>query len=93
MLTSHAIFSIEELDNYFTAGTHSAIIFDHDVFEGLHETTRDITCISRLYSRINQTFATSHSVEIEFRWGQARQIAVCDETLRICTVVILGEVR
>ena len=66
VLASHAILTIQELDDDFTAGTHSAIILDHHVLEGLHQTTRDVTGICSLHSRIDQSFATAHCVEVEF---------------------------
>lgn len=92
MLSSHAVLTVEELDEDFATRAHRAVIFYHDVFESFHESTRDISCISRLDSRINETFTASHSVEVEFRGSQSGQVAVGDEAFRLGAIVVLGEV-
>lgn len=80
VLASHAIFSIQELNDLLLTGPNSTIILDHHIFKGLDESALDVTSLGSLNGGINETFTATHSVEEELRGGQAAQIAVLYET-------------
>ena len=93
MLASHAVLTIEECNDDFAARSDSAIVLYHDVFERLHQSTRNVASIGSLDGRIDQTFTASHRVEVKLRWRQSCQVAVSDEAFRWCRVIVFCEMR
>jgi len=92
-LTCHAIFTVNKLDQMVTRCSHSTVILDHDIFESFDQSSRNVTSLGSLDSSVNQTFSTTHSVEVKLRWSKSTQIAALDEAFRLGSKVILGEVR
>mmetsp|Transcript_11451 Transcript_11451/g.22494 ORF Transcript_11451/g.22494 Transcript_11451/m.22494 type:complete len:848 (-) Transcript_11451:1065-3608(-) len=91
--TIHAVLTIKELDNITTAITHSVIITHTEILKSLNETTLNITSLSCLTSSINETFTTTHGVEVELLRGETLEVRVFDETTRLGTKIILVKVR
>ena len=93
MLRHHAIFSVQEVDQHFARCSHSAIIFDHEIFQRLDQTSLDIACVCSFDSRIDQSFAPAHRVEVKLGRSQASQVRTRHETFRFRSVIVLGKVR
>jgi hypothetical protein len=88
-----SIFSVDELDNLVSGGSHSAIIFHLNIFQCFDESSLDITGVCSFDSSIDETFSTAHSMEVEFLWGKTSYIAVGHETLTLWTKVVFTEMR
>lgn len=91
ILTSHTVLTVQELDYLTLACAHSTIVVYHDIFESFNESSLNIASLCSLDSSIDQSFATSHSVEEEFLRSEPDEIAVFDETLALRAEVVLGE--
>ena len=86
------VLTVEELNDLVFRCSHCAVVFNHDIFQGLNKTTLNITGLCGLNGSIDESLATSHSVEEEFLGSQTCQVAVLDETFTRWAVVVLAKV-
>jgi len=93
MFGHHAIFSVQEVDQNFARSSHRAIILDHQILQCLDQSSLNVTSVSSFDSSVDQSFTTTHRVEIKLGWSQAGQVRTRHETFRFGTIIVLGEVR
>lgn len=64
----------------------------HKTLHCFDQSSLNVAGLGCLYSRIDKSFSTTHSVEEELGRCQAGQIRVLDEAARLGTVVVLDVV-
>ena len=88
-----SIIPVRELDDFIFVVAHSHIVFHLQIFQAFDQAALDITRLWGLDGRINNTDTTTHSVEEEFRRGQARDKGVFDKPTRGRRVIKFREMR
>ena len=88
-----AIFTVNELKNLISGGSHSLIILDLYIFQCFDQPSLDVSSFGCLACCINQTFPTAHSMEVKFLRSQPEEITICYEYLAIRAIIILTVVR
>mmetsp|Transcript_115295 Transcript_115295/g.235680 ORF Transcript_115295/g.235680 Transcript_115295/m.235680 type:complete len:467 (+) Transcript_115295:4900-6300(+) len=85
----HAIFSVQELDDLATRGSHGPVVPSHHRFHGFHQTALDVSGFCRLAGGIDQTLSTTHGMEEKFLRGQPAKVAVFHESTRLGSEIVL----
>mmetsp|Transcript_12245 Transcript_12245/g.18981 ORF Transcript_12245/g.18981 Transcript_12245/m.18981 type:complete len:238 (+) Transcript_12245:198-911(+) len=91
-LGSHSIFSVEELDDLIPRSSHSLIVLDLDIFKCLDKSSLDVASIGSLDCCIDQSFSSSHGMEVELLRGQPQEVAAENEALAFGSEVVLTKV-
>lgn len=93
LFSRHAIFSIQKLQKLLLACSYSAIILNHHIFKSLDQSSTYIPSFSCLNRSINQTFSTTHRVEVKFLRVQPTQVRRLNKSFRLRSKVILRKMR
>ena len=92
-LAAHAVLAVQQLDHLAVAIAHRAVVPKANPFHRLDKPTLDVASLGGFDGRVDQTLATTHSMEVELSRGEAVQIRVEDEAAGLRAIVVLVEVR
>lgn len=76
MLSFEAVLSVDKLNHVVSRSPHGSIVFDLHIFERFDQSPLDIASFSCFDSCIDQTFTSTHRMEVELGWLQAIYVAV-----------------
>ena len=91
MLSFQAVFSVDKLNHVVSRSPHGSIVFDLDIFERFNKSPLNIARFSCFDSSIDETFTSSHRMEVELCGLQTIHVAVGDETFTLSSEVIFTE--
>lgn len=76
MLSFEAVLTVDKLNHIVPGSPHGSIVFDLDIFKRFDQSPLNVTSFSCFDSCINQTFTSSHRMEVELGGLQSIHVAI-----------------